>query len=809
MKNVYLLLASMAVVGTSFAQNVPVKKQVNTNTLGASILRVDQQQSKFVKGSIEKKLNFANTVAKKGASTSLDTLSSHFNGTPILYTVTGGGFVAGHNSYGDVAKMQKFDPTFGVAASGTINQVILAFGAKAGNMASTLTVNIWDDNAGEPGNIIGTVTLAYSDIDTTSANGLTTVTFANPVSIPSNKIFYAGIKFTYSGSDAVGLFTTTNGDFPAAATHSWEEWSDGTFATLGDPTNWNLQAAYAIFPVVQLDSVIPPPQESVYYLEDFNNGIPSDYLIIDVDGQPVASQIAASFPRAWNAGIATTGGDSSALSTSWYTPAGQSDDWMITDTIIIPDSASIAFLGWDGLALDPDFPDGYEVYVSNTTQDIAGMLANAPVFSVLGENAEVTSRKVNISQFIGDTIFVGFRNNSDDMFILSIDNIKVFVPNPFDFAVTENMVEVGALGEYTRIPARHLPSGSSSVKVLVSNLGTTTPDSAVVYAQIKNGANVIYSDTVKITSGLPTPDDEIEVTMNKDFSLPNVAGTYNLVLTTSVEISDNEDITNNTLVTPIGTFTVSDTTYSRDNNAAGTTNLSIGGGLTGHLGMIYDINNSDTLTSVTAVLRGARQGRTISVSVWEANGATPDAAPLYTSKVYRASAAGTYNFPVSGGLDLTPGRYLISLDEKDSGLTVGTTTSIFTPQTVWIKSPGIAGGTWNPAEAFGANFARTFYIRPNFGNVVFVGLNNKKALNAEVNVYPNPNEGMFNVSISSGSISEYSVTITDMLGRVVESHTNLPNGEFSFDLSNQSNGMYFIRVQSGDAVSTHKVVLSK
>ena len=50
----------------------------------------------------------------------------------------------------------------------------------------------------------------------------------------------------------------------------------------------------------------------------------------------------------------------------------------------------------------------------------------------------MASRKADISAFVGDTVFIAFRNNTTDMFLLSIDNIKVYRPNPFDVAVSAN-----------------------------------------------------------------------------------------------------------------------------------------------------------------------------------------------------------------------------------------------------------------------------------------------------------------------------------------------------------------------------------
>ncbi|MFM7897151.1 MAG: choice-of-anchor J domain-containing protein, partial [Flavobacterium sp.] len=53
-----------------------------------------------------------------------------------------------------------------------------------------------------------------------------------------------------------------------------------------------------------------------------------------------------------------------ALSTSWYTPAGVSNDWMVSPAITLPSGTSTLY--WQARAYDATFPDSYRVYVSTT-----------------------------------------------------------------------------------------------------------------------------------------------------------------------------------------------------------------------------------------------------------------------------------------------------------------------------------------------------------------------------------------------------------------------------------------------------------
>ncbi len=817
MKKLYLFIAASAMVGSLSAQSLTAKKNLTAPhnavvpTLSTEKSASEPRTSEKVNVAL-KQHQFTKTGKRSADGVTTDTLANHFVGTPALYRADNSGYVAGHNGYGDISKMQKFDPAFGVSSTGNITKVLFYFGYKTGDPASTITVKIWDDNAGEPGNVIGSVDVPFSQI-TTSA--LTEAVFASPVAIPANKTFYAGFSVTYSGLDTVGLVTTSDGDFAQAATHTWEEWDDGTLATLGDPDNWDLMVALGVFPVVELDGGGPGPGtggSSVYFHEDFENGIPAGFAIVDVDGRTVSANIASLFPTAWSLGVADGSTDQSVLSTSWYTPAGQSDDWIITDTIIIPDTASSVFLSWEGEAIDPDYPDGYEVRISNTTKDVAGCLLNPAVFTISGEEPEVTPRKVDISSYIGDTIFVAFRNNSTDMFILSIDEIKVYEPSAFDIAATKAVIDSASFNQYTRIPAAQAAGGSYPVRVTISNVGASTPAGVTVHAQIKNGATVIYTDSVELTATVPTAGGTLEVTMPSRFSIPASAGTYSLQLTGSVTMTESDgDMSNNSFAAAAINVAITDTTYARDNNASGNTSLSIGGGLTGHLGMVYDVVAKDTLSSVTVVLRGkAVSGRHISVSVFEFNGG-PASSPLVSSNIYEYNAAGTYVIPFNNGVELTPGQYLVTINELDSSVTIGTTTSIFTPGTVWIKSPGIAGNSWNLVESFGANYARTFFLRPNFGNPVTVGLNNNKALDANVTLFPNPSNGISSIVIASEKAADYKVSVVDMLGRVIKSYelNNASVETLTLDLSNEANGIYFVRVQSGDASVTKKLSLNK
>lgn len=73
-------------------------------------------------------------------------------------------------------------------------------------------------------------------------------------------------------------------------------------------------------------------------------------------------------------------------------------------------------------------------------------------------------------------------------------------------------------------------------------------------------------------------------------------------------------------------------------------------------------------------------------------------------------------------------------------------------------------------------------------------------------VYPNPSVGVLNIDLNEKA--NYTVTILNMLGEVISSQTKNA-ALFTFDINNQPNGVYFVRITSGDKVTTKKVFLTK
>lgn len=228
-------------------------------------------------------------------------------------------------------------------------------------------------------------------------------------------------------------------------------------------------------------------QAQIIFQENFNGTNPlSNWTLFNVDNRTPATNVNY-VNAAWvvRADFDSTGtGDNIAVSTSWYTPAGAADDYMISPAIALTSNNILEF---DAKAQDPAYPDGYEVRISTTVPTVAGLLANPALFTTSGEQATWIRRSINLATagYANQTVYIAWRNNSTDMFLLDIDNIKVHVPLALDARLDQlNLPKIAQVG--TNVPV----SGT------IKNNGTNTLTS--IYVNWSANGGTVNTDTVSL-----------------------------------------------------------------------------------------------------------------------------------------------------------------------------------------------------------------------------------------------------------------------------------------------------------------------
>jgi hypothetical protein len=169
------------------------------------------------------------------------------------------------------------------------------------------------------------------------------------------------------------------------------------------------------------------------FSEDFNavpltsgtGNIPVGWALYNVDNKTPNAQRSFMGTKAWVVRSTTAAPTNKwATSCSWYTPAGIANDWMVTPSIAIPATGTVV-LQYDVKANDPNYSDGYKIYVSTTGNTVADF-PTTPIYSEAAAPAGAfTNRTVNLSAFVGQNVYIAFRNNSNDMDLLFVDNIVV------------------------------------------------------------------------------------------------------------------------------------------------------------------------------------------------------------------------------------------------------------------------------------------------------------------------------------------------------------------------------------------------
>ena len=158
---------------------------------------------------------------------------------------------------------------------------------------------------------------------------------------------------------------------------------------------------------------------------DFQSGIPSNYTILNNDGNtPFSTMTPFIGQEAW---ISFQDPDSSlnqvAAATSYFETADSADRWLITPQITLSSFGN--FISWNAKSHDPSFPDDYLVLLSTTGNSPADFTDT--IGSVEQENFEWTNREVNLSSLgLNDSsIYVAFVLRTYDGFKLYLDDVLV------------------------------------------------------------------------------------------------------------------------------------------------------------------------------------------------------------------------------------------------------------------------------------------------------------------------------------------------------------------------------------------------
>ncbi len=461
----------------------------------------------------------------------------------------------------------------------------------------------------------------------------------------------------------------------------------------------------------------------IVYSEDFDGipgptaGGPGTYtmapgmLLRNVDNRTPEAQVSY-VNEAWerredfNFNVA----DSCAFSTSWYSPVGAANDFMWTPVIGLLPANSV--LSWNAVAYDPSFQDGYEVRImtiapTGGTGVIGNQITNSTViFSTAAEASAWTAHSVSLSAYAGQSVYIGFRNNSNDKFLLAIDDILVQVQVNFD----AQLLSMDS-AQYTIEPtSQRTPN---TIQGVVRNNGSSAITNVQLVFTVFDGTMTqVYTNSSPVLGSLASnATATLTVGAYTPPATPDLyTYTYNVTTSSTDQVPANNSFSR--------TLIVDDSIYARDDgNVVGS--LGIGAGNGGYLGQQFEVvSSADPLTSVSYYLTAGYTGRRTAAVIWDMQAGAPNQIVAYTDTIlYPDDSARLYTVMIDGGpMSLAPGQYVVTAVEFDSTLALGQTNTIFLPGRTWVDWPTSPITGWANNEDFGPAFSKAYVIRPNFGD---------------------------------------------------------------------------------------------
>ena len=342
------------------------------------------------------------------------------------------------------------------------------------------------------------------------------------------------------------------------------------------------------------------------YAEDFDGGslISKGFTVINADGliaNPALDNLVAGLTlsdtftnKAWINSISVNG-NVCALSTSYYSPIGTSNDWLITPPITL--TGNNLKIAWKDIATDALYPDGYNVLISTSAGNTIGSFNSTPIYSTTGAPAAWTEQQVNLNTYAGQTVTFAFVNNSNNKFLLGIDSIRVS-----NLALDDVAVSQPRISEYTAIPLEQ--AGTYFPSIRVTNQGVNNASGVNVSCTVTDfNGNTVYTAAMSGNTSIASGANVLFTDGGSGFSPPAQIGLY----TASFQVSINQnDIVPENDTASIQLF-ISDSLYARDEavtNSQVEGSLGIGVSGTGILGNNYLINVPAEAVGIQAFFDG-------------------------------------------------------------------------------------------------------------------------------------------------------------------------------------------------------------
>jgi hypothetical protein len=430
--------------------------------------------------------------------------------------------------------------------------------------------------------------------------------------------------------------------------------------------------------------------------------------------------------------------------------------------------------------------------------------------------------ELNVSSFIGgqSNVKIRFRwisDTDDDSYGSGygwmIDDLMITVPPANDLQNQSSWIygENSYGAEYGRTPASQIDQ-SYRVGAYVYNYGSSDQTNIEVVGNFTGPT----SFTTSSTAALIQSDSALSVDSLHTLSLSE--GIYNgtITVTSMGDTLGSDNFGNNAY---LRNFEISSDIYTLDgigNHPAGlevlasTGTNSFNNASDGVIcATMYPFLSNDTINSVRALISSTTvENSEVILYIVDSTSfiAGLFGAAIYTSDLYVVNSSdianGYIEIPVeiqtNNGTESLPvpvGSYYAAL-ELYSG---GNTYDIRIIDDNTVGQPAWSSAIWIPAAQAYTN-GNAFAIRLNLGNVISSG-NSINEMSDNVLIYPNPSNGIVNISFNDNL--KKTIKVTNVSGKILLNLTNISST--IIDLNNYPKGVYLFTIIDDEKVETRKV----
>jgi photosystem II stability/assembly factor-like uncharacterized protein len=184
------------------------------------------------------------------------------------------------------------------------------------------------------------------------------------------------------------------------------------------------------------------------------------------------------------------------------------------------------------------------------------------------------------------------------------------------------------------------------------------------------------------------------------------------------------------------------------------------------------------------------------------------------NKIYYSNDGGANWINYSGTLPNLPVNCVVYQNSSNDALYIGTDVGVFyrdAGANDWNSYqtglPNVVVTeleiSYNNNKLWAATFGRGLWNTDL--NATTVGISSNSNAKVFLNIYPNPNQGIFNLETN---VDNYNLNIYNMLGELVYDESNINSTKKLFDLSNLNNGVYFVKIVSENKSFIQKLAIS-